>query len=99
VYYNIFYYFALQIFRVFDINNDGTVSQKELARIVKDLFHLFKKEDNPDKVTLETIALEAFKEMDTNSDGRVTQEEFVRACLHQESISTMLALKVIDVFI
>jgi len=36
-----------QIFRVFDINNDKTVSQKELERIVKDLFHLFKKEDNP----------------------------------------------------
>lgn len=60
---------------------------------------MFKKEDNPDKATQETLAMEAFKEMDTNSDGRVTQEEFVRACLNQETISTMLALKVIDIFI
>lgn len=88
-----------QIFRIFDINNDGSVSQKELGRIVKDLFHLFKKEDNPDKESQETIANKAFKEMDVDSDGKVTEEEFVRACLSQETISKMLALKVIDVFI
>jgi len=88
-----------QIFRIFDINNDGTVSQKELIRLVKDLFHLFKKEDNPDKSSQEALATKAFKEMDTNADGRVTQDEFVNACLNQETISKMLALKVIDVFI
>ena len=34
------------------------------------------------------------------TDGKITQEEFIRACLDQESaLSTMLALKVIDVFI
>ena len=66
---------------------------------MKDLFHLFKKEDNPDKESQETIANKAFKEMDVDSDGKVTEEEFVRACLSQETISKMLALKVIDVFI
>lgn len=60
---------------------------------------MFKKEDNPDKSSQEVLATEAFKEMDTNDDGRVTEEEFVKACLHQETISKMLALKVIDVFI
>ena len=34
-----------QIFRVFDINNDGKISVSELKRIVKDLFHLIN-EDN-----------------------------------------------------
>ena len=29
-----------QIFRVFDINNDGKISVAELKRIVKDLYHL-----------------------------------------------------------
>ena len=29
-----------QIFRVFDINNDGKISVGELKRIVKDLYHL-----------------------------------------------------------
>merc|ERR1711983_232556 len=88
-----------QIFRIFDINNDGTVSQKELIRLVKDLFHLFKKEDNPDKASQEALAIKAFKEMDADENGKVTQDEFVEACLNQETISKMLALKVIDVFI
>jgi hypothetical protein len=30
---------------------------------------------------------------------QVTQEEFLRACLAHEKISTMLALRIIDVFI
>ena len=50
-------------------------------------------------MTRESLAMEAFKEMDTNTDGKVTEEEFVRACLGHETISTMLALKIVDVFI
>ena len=38
-----------QIFRIFDINSDGTISQKELQKIVKDLFHLLKKDGDPTK--------------------------------------------------
>ncbi len=34
--------FSLNL-RVFDINDDGTISAKELRRIVKDLFHLLSK--------------------------------------------------------
>ena len=34
-----------QIFRVFDINNDGKISVAELKRIVKDLFHLINEEN------------------------------------------------------
>lgn len=91
-----------QIFRVFDINNDGAISTKELRRIVKDLFHLFGKCAQADASTPsdpETLADEAFKEMDVNSDGKISQEEFVAACMKQERISSMLALKIIDVFV
>ena len=51
----------LQIFRIFDINNDNTVSQKELSRLVKDLFHLFTKKDNPDRDSQEALATKAFQ--------------------------------------
>ena len=37
--------------------------------------------------------------MDVNSDGRVSLEEFVGACMQQEKISSMLALRIIDVFV
>jgi len=87
-----------QIFRIFDINNDGTLEPKEMDKLVKDLFQMFTKKDNPDMDSHEDLANKAFQEMDANSDGRVTQEEFVKACLNQATISKMLALKVIDVF-
>ena len=88
-----------QIFRIFDINNDGSISQKEMTRIVKDLFHLLSREDNPEHSNEGTIAQMAFKEMDANDDGRVSLQEFINACLAQEKISSMLALKLVDVFI
>ncbi len=34
------------VFRVFDINNDGAISLKELKRIVKNLFHLINEKVN-----------------------------------------------------
>ena len=57
------------------------------------------KKGNPNRASQKNLANLAFKEMDINGNGRVSQEEFVRACLSQESISKMLALKVIDVFV
>ena len=56
-----------QIFRVFDINNDGTLSPSELKRLVKDLFQMFPHWDNPDHASQNALAAKAFKEMDANS--------------------------------
>ena len=44
-----------QIFRVFDINNDGFIRLEELQRIVKDLFHLIN-EENADEASQELLA-------------------------------------------
>merc|ERR1712165_329166 len=87
-----------QIFRVFDINNDGSISLKELQRIVKDLFHLIN-EKNADLASQEVLAESAFQEMDENQDGQITQEEFIEACMTQKKFSTILTLKIIDVFV
>jgi len=87
-----------QIFKVFDINNDGFISLKELQRIVKDLFHLIN-EENADEASQELLAQSAFNEMDENHDGQVSEEEFIEACMNQKKFSTMLTLKIIDVFV
>merc|ERR1712002_1402859 len=34
-----------KIFRVFDVNSDGTISKKELTRLIKDMYGLLKTED------------------------------------------------------
>ena len=61
-----------------------------------------------------TFCFTAFNEMDENHDGKVSQSEFVevtelssagsikgllQACMAQKKFSTMLTLKIIDVFI
>ena len=37
--------------------------------------------------------------MDENQDGQITEEEFIRACMTQKKFSTILTLKIIDVFV
>jgi len=46
-----------------------------------------------------TKYISAFKEMDENHDGKISQLEFVEACMTQKKFSTMLTLKIIDVFL
>eukprot|EP00088_Acartia_fossae_P067640 TRINITY_DN8461_c0_g1_i2.p1 TRINITY_DN8461_c0_g1~~TRINITY_DN8461_c0_g1_i2.p1 ORF type:complete len:209 (-),score=37.22 TRINITY_DN8461_c0_g1_i2:522-1148(-) len=87
-----------QIFRVFDINNDGAISLKELKRIVKDLFHLINEKD-ADQASQDVVATTAFTEMDENNDGQVSEEEFIKACMRQKKFSTMLTLRIIDIFV
>merc|ERR1711874_702514 len=87
-----------KIFRVFDVNSDGTISQKEMTRLVKDMYGLINI-DNTEQATKEMIANNAFAEMDKNEDGKVTVDEFITACMSQEHCSKMLALKVIDIFV
>ena len=88
-----------QIYRIFDINNDGHISKKELERIVKDLFGLMKPSDNPTMATDKVLAEMAFKEMDKDSDSKISKEEFINACQSHEKISSMLTLKLVDIFV
>ena len=76
------------------------MSQQDWSCLFKALFHLFKFEDGPIYMALyspQALATLAFKEMELNNDGKVTKESFVRACLSEQSISEMIAVKVTDV--
>ena len=84
-----------QIFRVFDINRDGKIDPQEMKKIVKDLFKL----DKVQKDNIESITKGAFSEMDENEDGKVSRREFMNACLEKKRFSTILALKIITIFI
>jgi len=87
-----------QIFRVFDINNDGRINLSEMKRIVNDLFKLIDEKD-VENASKEILIQSAFTEMDEDGDGEISQEEFIKACLSQKKFSTMLTLKIIDIFI
>jgi len=86
-----------QIFKLLDINSDGSVSIGEFKRVTRDMF-LLTNEKEVDFSIQELLAEKAFIEMDIDGDGKVTLEEFVKACLSQKKFSTMLTLKIIDVF-
>merc|ERR1711909_17429 len=87
-----------QIFRVFDVNSDGSINKKEMTRLIKDMYGLIKAED-PDAQSQALIAKSAFSKMDADGDGKITTEEFISACLSQDELSRMLAVKVIDIFV
>jgi len=87
-----------KIFRVFDVNSDGSITQKEMTKLIKDMYGLLKEED-PNLAAKDLVAKTAFAEMDKDQDGKVTNAEFISACLGQEEFSKMLALKVIDIFV
>jgi len=87
-----------KIFRVFDVNSDGSITKKEMARLIKDMYGLIKSED-PEAQSKDLIAKSAFAEMDQDGDGKITCAEFTAACLSQEQLSKMLALKIIDIFV
>ena len=83
--------------RVFDGNSDGSISIKEMQRLVKDLYGLLKHSD-PNQASKELIAKTAFSEMDQDNDGLVSMDEFVRAVLGQEQFSKMLTMNIMSIF-
>merc|ERR1711970_1408435 len=87
-----------KIFRVFDVNSDGTITQKEMTKLIKDMYGLLKSED-PNLAAKDLVSKSAFAEMDKDQDGKVTTAEFTSACMGQDEFSKMLALKVIDIFV
>ena len=86
------------IFRMFDVNSDGTITQKEMTKLIKDMYGLLK-EDDPSLAARDLVAKSAFAEMDADQDGKVTNAEFIAACFGQGEFSKMLALKIIDIFV
>ena len=86
-----------QIFRVFDIDNDGKIDLEEMKVIVKDLMKL--ENNKKGNINIESLASSAFNEMDENEDGEISQEEFTKACLQRKMSSTMIALEIVKVFI
>ena len=86
-----------KIFRLFDVNSDGSISKKEMKRLVKDMYGLLKRED-PNISAADMVAKTAFAEMDKDEDGKVSVEEFLTACKAEEDFSKLLSSAAIDIF-
>ena len=85
------------IFRIFDVNNDGTISPLEMNIRLKDLFDVMDKVQKPQNASNHiSFANRLFSEMDVDGHGEVTKEEFVNACLNDEKFIAILAQKLLD---
>ena len=51
----------IQIFRIFDINTDGSLSPKEVEKVVKYLFKIFPQKEYPNEASQKALAKKAFK--------------------------------------
>ena len=87
-----------QLFAVWSDASPAEGNKKEMQRLIKDMYGLIKADD-PEAESKDLIAKSAFTEMDKDADGKITCAEFTTACLSQEKLSKMLALKVIDIFV
>merc|ERR550534_3514112 len=99
------------VFRIYDSNNDGYIDFVEFMlifhimsdgtpeEVLEKIFRVFDVNSDGTINTKELVAKSAFAEMDKDADGKITCSEFTSACLSQEKISKMLALKVIDIFV
>ena len=87
-----------KLFRIYDLNSDGVITQREMKKLIKDMYGLLKT-DNPNVAAEALIAKTAHAEMDKDMDGKITLEEFLTACMGQEEITKMLTLKLVDIFV
>merc|ERR1719348_1246918 len=85
------------IFRAFDTDGNGSLTLEEIKKLVKSIYRLLKKDD----LNLESekfIADSTFAECDKDGDGKVTREEFIASCLDKGAFTTLLTMKIVDIF-
>ena len=70
----------------------------ELKKVVKDIFKLLSDGDKEACRDKANMTLAAFAEMDENKDGEVTEAEFLNAIKSNEKMTSLLTLKVVEIF-
>jgi len=86
----------LQIFDIFDSNKTGYISQLEMTKLVREMFHAIDRSEIPSNCNPISFSKLVFNEMDADGDGQISKEEFINACLDDESFSSVLAIKLLE---
>merc|ERR1712157_72073 len=81
-------------FRLYDLDNNGTITRDEMLQIVKAIFSMvgnhanFKDDDNTPEKRVDRI----FTLMDTDGNGELSKEEFLEGAKQDNSIVQALSL-------
>ena len=86
----------LQIFDIFDHNRTGFISNLAMTKMVREMYNVIDISERPPGMNPISFAKAIFNDMDTNQDGQISKEEFIKACMDDESFSSILAIKLLD---
>ena len=90
--------FYFQIFRIFDVDNNGVISKSELGKLVNDMSGIMTRTSMEESLSEEEITDTCWEEMDTDRDGSITSQEFITSVLRHDKFSKLLAMQVIQLF-
>merc|ERR1712106_6578 len=85
-----------QIFRIFDSDGNGTISEDEMKSVVNHLYHLIPEKDKSDVNSIEEFSKSMMEEMDKNKDGEISEEEFMLAFTSKKHLTTILVNKLMQ---
>ena len=86
----------LQIFDIFDINRTGFISQLAMTKMVREMYNVIDISERPPGMNPISFSNFIFNDMDSNRDGQISKDEFIKACLDDESFSSILAIKLLE---
>ena len=86
----------LQIFDIFDINGTGFISQLAMTKMVREMYNVIDISERPPGMNPISFSNFIFNDMDSNRDGQISKDEFIKACLDDESFSSILAVKLLE---
>lgn len=78
-------------FRMYDINNDGSIQQPEMTKIVKALYNMIGSSvsDKPTDTPEERTQM-IFEKMDADKDGKISLREFLTGCTEDANLALLL---------
>ncbi|CAG2162532.1 unnamed protein product [Oppiella nova] len=81
-------------FKMYDINNDGTIELDEMTKIIKALHEMLGEEANEafDGEEAAMRVKDIFEKMDSNNDGKICLEEFLEVCNIDDGLAKLLSL-------
>ncbi|CAG5087970.1 Oidioi.mRNA.OKI2018_I69.PAR.g11684.t1.cds [Oikopleura dioica] len=79
-------------FRLYDLDNDGTITRKEMTAIVEAIFSMVGENEKKENCTPKERVDKIFDKMDKDGNGSLSKEEFMEVAKTDKSIVQALSL-------
>ncbi|CBY13102.1 unnamed protein product [Oikopleura dioica] len=83
-------------FRLYDLDNDGTITRKEMTAIVEAIFSMVGENEKKESCTPQERVNKIFDKMDKDGNGSLSKEEFMEVAKTDKSIVQGRACKQVN---